>query len=117
MDRALSRYPNSHGVLSEGVFINLLVGNTGEADRLHELLKATVQNGDETTECVYYYGRSQPLLATGHCEAAIRGNESTYSVWSNAGYAALDIGDFLLERAPRLFRTRLAGPILFLSIG
>jgi tetratricopeptide (TPR) repeat protein len=94
MDSALSRYPKSHGVVSQGVFINLLVGNTGEADRLHELLKTTVQNGDETTECVYYYGRNQPLLAISHCEAAIRGNENNYSAWSNAGYAALDNGDF-----------------------
>jgi tetratricopeptide (TPR) repeat protein len=94
MDSALARYPNNHGALSEGVFVNLLVGNTGEADRLHELLKTTVQNGDEGTECLYYYGRNQPLLAAGHCEAAIRGNENVYSAWSNAGYAALDNNDF-----------------------
>ena len=94
MDSALSRYPKSHDVLSEGVFINLLVGNTGEADRLHELLKTTTQGDDEGTDCLYYYGRNQPLLATGHCEAAIRGNGNNYSAWSNAGYAALDSGDF-----------------------
>jgi tetratricopeptide (TPR) repeat protein len=94
MDSALSRYPKSHDVLSEGVFINLLVGNTGEADRLHELLKKTAQGDDEGTDCLYYYGRNQPLLATGHCEAAIRGNGNNYSAWSNAGYAALDNGDF-----------------------
>jgi tetratricopeptide (TPR) repeat protein len=94
MDSALTRYPKNHTVLSEGVFVNLLVGNTGEADSLHELLQTTVQNGDETTECIYYYGRNQPLLATSHCEAAIKGNENNYSAWSNAGYAALDNGDF-----------------------
>jgi tetratricopeptide (TPR) repeat protein len=94
IDSAISHYPNSHDVLAEGVFINLLVGNTGEADRLHELLKATAKGSGEFTDCLYYYGRNQPLLATNHCDAAIRENEHYYGVWSNAGYAALDNGDF-----------------------
>ena len=69
MERALSQYPKSCDVVSEGVFVNLLVGNIGEADRLHELLKTTTHGNDEPTECLYYYGRNQPLVANSHCEA------------------------------------------------
>ena len=94
MDAALSRYPKNSEVLSEGIFINLLVANPGEADRLHELLKATHPRNREFTDCLYYYGRSQSLLATSHCQAAISGNENNYVAWSNAGYVALDNGDF-----------------------
>jgi hypothetical protein len=108
MDSALSRYPKSHVVVSEGMFVNLLVDNIGEADCLHELLNTTIQNGDETTECLYYYGRNQPLLATSQCEAAIRGNENNDTAWSNAGYVAPDNGDFQsaasrFAKASRLF--------------
>jgi tetratricopeptide (TPR) repeat protein len=108
VDSALSHYPRNRDVISEGVFINLLVGNTGEADRLHEQMKKTSQGEDESISCVYYYGRNQPLLATGHCEAALRKNENNYSAWSNAGYVALDNGDFKsavlhLSKAVQLF--------------
>jgi tetratricopeptide (TPR) repeat protein len=94
MDNAVLHYPKSHDVLAEAVFVNLLFGNTGEADRLHGQLKSTTQGVDESTDCLYYYGRNQPLLATSHCEAAVRENENNHSAWSNAGYAALDSRDF-----------------------
>jgi tetratricopeptide (TPR) repeat protein len=94
IDEALSRYPENHDVIAEGIFVNLLVGNSADADRLHEALKATPSGTDEFTDCLYYYGRNQPLLATSHCEAAIRANQNSYVVWSNAGYVALDNGDF-----------------------
>jgi tetratricopeptide (TPR) repeat protein len=94
IDKALADHPRSHDTISEGIFVNLLVGNTGEADRLHEALKATAQTNDEFTDCLYYYGRNQPLLATGHCQAATRDHENDYGAWSNAGYAALDNGEF-----------------------
>ena len=58
------------------------------------MLKNANPGNGEFTECLYYYGRNQPLLATSHCEAAIRGNEKSSEAWSNAGYAALDNGDF-----------------------
>lgn len=90
----LSNHPRNQDVLSEGIFINLLVGNLGEADRLHEVLSSIKPANIEFTDCLYYYGRNQPLLATSHCQAAIRGNENSNTVWSNAGYAALDNGDF-----------------------
>ena len=94
VDSALSRYPKNHDVISEGIFIDLLVGDTGNADRLHEALKATSAGPDEFTDCLYYYGRNQTLLATTHCQAAIHGNENNYVAWSNAGYVALDSGEF-----------------------
>ncbi len=50
IDGALAHYPRNRDVLSEGIFVNLLVGNTGEADRLYELLKATNPGNDECTD-------------------------------------------------------------------
>lgn len=109
VDIALSRYPKNHNVLSEGIFVNLLVGNTGEADRLHQLMKSTKSEPrDEFSDCLYYYGRNQASLAISHCQAAILGNEDEYGAWSNAGYAALDNRDFqsalaYFSKAVRLF--------------
>ena len=94
IDRVLSAHPRSQDAVSAGIFINLLVGNVTEADRLHQVLDELKPANLEFTECLYYYGRNQPLLATNHCQAAIRGNENSYVAWSNAGYAALDNGDF-----------------------
>lgn len=94
IDEAISRYPENHDVLTEGIFVDLLVGNTDDADRLHATLKAAPVPNDEATDCLYYYGRNQARLATDHCEAATKKNEKSYVAWSNAGYAALDNGDF-----------------------
>ena len=94
IDKVLSDHPRSQDAVSAGIFINLLVGNLTEADRLHGVLGEIKPANFEFTECLYYYGRNQPLLATTHCQAAIRGNENSYVAWSNAGYAALDNGDF-----------------------
>lgn len=94
IENAILHHPNSHDVLSEGVFVNLLIGNAAEADHLHELLKTTAKSQDDFTDCLYYYGRNLPLLAKSHCEGAIHENENDYTAWSNAGYVELDIGDF-----------------------
>jgi tetratricopeptide (TPR) repeat protein len=99
VDIAISRYPKNRDVLSEGMFINLLVGNPSEADRLHEAAKMSNGRENEVTECLYYYGRNQPLLATSHCQSAIRDHENDYVVWSNAGYVALDNNDFQSARS------------------
>lgn len=99
VDLALSRYPNNHKALSEGVFVNLLLGDTTEADRLHGLMAASPQAQDQSSDCLYYYARSQASLATSHCQAAIRNNENQYQGWSNAGYVALDNRDFESARA------------------
>ena len=58
------------------------------------MLRNTEQGQDDFSDCLYYYGRNQPLLASSHCEAAIPKNENSYTAWSNAGYAELDNGDF-----------------------
>ncbi len=94
IDKALSGHPRNDDAVSEGIFINLLVGNTGEADRLHEVLNAINPPNIEFSDCLYFYGRNQPLLATDHCQAAISKNENEYTAWSNAGYVSLDNGDF-----------------------
>ena len=61
MDAVLSRYPKNSGVLLEGIFINLLVANPGEADRLHELLKAIPPRNCEFTDCLLLL-RSEPIF-------------------------------------------------------
>lgn len=94
IDATLAQHPGDRSVLSQGIFINLLVGNAEEAEHLHESLKSTETVPDEFTDCLYYYGRNQAAAAVFHCQAAIRGNENQYAAWSNAGYAALDNGDF-----------------------
>jgi tetratricopeptide (TPR) repeat protein len=96
IDTALSRYPKNHRVLSAGIFIYLLVGNTAGADRLHDALQLT--GDDDGAECLYFYGRNQAALATNHCAAATRTDEKSYVPWSNAGYVALDNGDFQSAR-------------------
>ena len=96
IDAALTRYPRNHSVLSEGIFVYLLAGDTAGADRLHAVLQST--GDDDAAECLYFYGSNQAALATNHCAAAIRSNEKTYTSWSNAGYVALDNGDFQSAR-------------------
>jgi S1-C subfamily serine protease/Flp pilus assembly protein TadD len=94
IDKALVAHPRNLDAVSAGMFINLVVGNLSEADRLHEILEELKPANLEFNECLYYYGRNEPLLATDHCQAAIKGNENNNTVWSNAGYVALDNGDF-----------------------
>lgn len=94
MDRLTSGYPTNQEVLKEGIFLDLLLDNRAEADRLHQVLRSRVSINDDATDCLYYYGRSQPKLASSYCLAAIRANETSYGTWSNAGYVALDNYDF-----------------------
>jgi outer membrane protein assembly factor BamD (BamD/ComL family) len=94
LDKLLSDYPTNHNVLTEGIFLELLLENPKEADRLHEVLESTAQGSENSTNCLYYYARDQSKLASSYCEAAIRDNETGYGAWSNAGYVALDNLDF-----------------------
>lgn len=94
MDRLISGYPTNREVLTEAIFLELLLDNPAEADRLHEVLKLRASVSDDATNCLYYYGRNKPKLASSYCSAAIRANESSYGTWSNAGYVALDNSDF-----------------------
>jgi len=92
--KLLSDYPTNRNVLTEGIFLELLLENPKEADRLHEVLESTAQGSENSTNCLYYYARDQSKLASSYCEAAIRENETGYGAWSNAGYVALDNLDF-----------------------
>jgi tetratricopeptide (TPR) repeat protein len=94
IDKVLSEHPRNPDAVLQGIFINLRVGDIAEAERLHGVMNAIKPANADFMDCLYYYGRNQPLLATSHCQAAIRGNENNNTVWSNAGYAALDNGDF-----------------------
>jgi tetratricopeptide (TPR) repeat protein len=95
IDSAVARYPRNHSVLSLAIFIDLLTGNIAEAIRLHDKLQTlTRETRDEFTDCLYYYGVNRAAAATGHCAAAIKGSEGEYTAWSNAGYVALDNGQF-----------------------
>lgn len=94
IDKVLSGHPRNQDAVLQGVFINLRVGDLAEAERLHQILNATKPANADFMDCLYFYARNQPLLATTHCQAAIRANENNYVVWSNAGYAALDNADF-----------------------
>jgi tetratricopeptide (TPR) repeat protein len=93
IDSALAHYPKNHDVLVEAIFLYLLVGDSVGAERLHGVLKSVVVN-DDAADCLYFYGRNQAPLATSHCAANIRTNADVYGSWSNAGYVALDNGDF-----------------------
>jgi len=78
LDKLLSNYPTNHNVLTEGIFLELLLENPSEADRLHEVLESTAQRSENSTNCIYYYARDQPKLASSYCEAAIHENETDY---------------------------------------
>ena len=93
-DKLLNQYPRNREVLSQAIFLELLLDNPGEADRLHAVLKSAPSGPDSATDCLYYYGRSQPRVAASYCTAAIHANETYYGTWSNAGYVALDNSDF-----------------------
>ena len=94
IDKVLSAHPRYADAVSEGIFINLRVGHLAEADRLHGVMNEMKSPGADSIDCLYYYGRNQPLLATSHCLAAVRADQNDYGAWDNAGYAALDNGDF-----------------------
>ena len=95
IDSALSHYPRNRSVLTEAIFINFLVGNSAEAQRLHDILGQLGHTAsDDSTDCLYYYGINQSSLATAHCAAVLKSHDSQYGAWSNAGYVALDNGDF-----------------------
>jgi tetratricopeptide (TPR) repeat protein len=59
LDKLLADYPTNHNVLSEGIFLEVLIENPTEADRLHDVLKSSETGSDNFTECLYYYARSQ----------------------------------------------------------
>lgn len=93
---ALQRYPGSRGVRSEAIFIDLLVGDIDEAKRLHGSIASGGQQQDDSSECLYFYAINQPGLAVDPCNAMLNANQTSNTTWSNAGYVALDLGQFQL---------------------
>ena len=94
---ALQRYSGSRGVRSEAIFIDLLVGDVDEAKRLHGSIEASSsQPQDDSSECLYFYAINQPGLAVDPCNAMLGNNKTSNTAWSNAGYVALDLGQFQL---------------------
>lgn len=95
IDSAIQRYPKDHTVISEAIFIDLLSGNAADAKRLHDSLsKLSRVPTDDGTDCLYFYSINQPLLASEPCANSIQANEKNYTAWSNAGYVALDNGQY-----------------------
>ncbi len=95
IDKALARYPQNHSVLSEAIFIDFLKGNSSDARRVHDSLALLKHDDhDEGTDCLYYYALNQPGLATEHCAKSLDANPKEYTPWSNAGYVALDNGEY-----------------------
>lgn len=95
IDLAVKRYPRNHSVLSEAIFIDLVTGNSADAKRLHRALESLPREaGDDAGDCLYYYGINQAANATEYCAASIKGHENIYTAWSNAGYVALDNGQY-----------------------
>ena len=94
IDSVLAAHPRNPQAISEGIVISLRVGDTAEADRLHEVMVSLKPTFLDSIECLYYYGRNQPLLATSHCQASVRASPNDYGAWDNAAYVALDNGDF-----------------------
>ncbi|MGA7521046.1 MAG: hypothetical protein WBW84_01100 [Acidobacteriaceae bacterium] len=92
---AVNRYPADHSALAEAIFIDLLTGDVEHATQMHSQLKALPSiSQDEFSDCLYYYGINQSSLAEPYCSEATRDSPESGVAWSNAGYVAIDEGDF-----------------------
>jgi tetratricopeptide (TPR) repeat protein len=70
-----------------------MVGDKDEAKQLHGTLESS-NSVDDSSDCLYYYALGQPALASQHCDAMITASKDSNIAWSNAGYVALDNGDY-----------------------
>jgi hypothetical protein len=67
---AVQRYPRNSNVLSEAIFIKLVIGDVAAAKQLHATLAGnTVHINSDADDCLYFYGLDQPILAESHCDA------------------------------------------------
>jgi len=95
IDLVLKRYPGNRAAYSEAIFVNLLVRDVEEARRLHDIFMTLGDRSeDDFTDCLFYYAVGQPNLASQHCSAMISASKDNNTAWSNAGYVALDTGDY-----------------------
>jgi hypothetical protein len=91
---ALTHYPDDKSLLNEAIFVNLLRGAKSSAASYYQQLKST-GHLDEGTSCLYFYAIDQPAIATEHCQSNTRENASSHTAWSNAGWAAVDNGNYI----------------------
>ena len=94
IDAAMVQYFASASVVEQAIFTDLVIGDKVAAKELYVKLAKKVSRPSDATECLYYYGIDQPSLANDYCVANINANSETISAWSNAGYVALDIGQY-----------------------
>jgi tetratricopeptide (TPR) repeat protein len=91
---SVEHYSFSSSALAEAIFIELAMGNLNRAKELHSRFQNMSSSLTDSTDCLYYYGANQPSLAQLHCAAAVTADENSGTAWSNAGYVALDMGQF-----------------------
>jgi tetratricopeptide (TPR) repeat protein len=94
IDAALKRFYRSSSVMSDAIFIDLVIGDKAAAKDLHAKLEAKTSPPTDSTDCLYYYGIDQPSLANDHCVAVVNADDKSDLAWSNAGYVALDLGQY-----------------------
>jgi tetratricopeptide (TPR) repeat protein len=94
IDATLTRFSQNHSVLSEAVFIDLVTGNQPAVRSFHARLAAGPTPPSHASECLYFYGIDDPSQASPHCLAAVSADDKSNVAWSNAGYVALDLGQY-----------------------
>jgi len=94
IDAALTRFSQNNAVMSEAAFIDMVTGNQAAVKTLHARLAAGPAPPSDASECLYFYGIDEPSQASAHCLAAISANDKSNVAWSNAGYVALDLGQY-----------------------
>jgi len=91
---ALDRYFQNSAVITEAIFIDLVLDDKQGAKDLYAKLQSKGNGTSDSTDCLYYYGIDQPAIAKSHCDANASKDDKSHTSWSNAGYVALDLGQY-----------------------
>jgi tetratricopeptide (TPR) repeat protein len=94
INTTLNRFSQNTSVLSEAVFIDLVTGDRAAVRALHAQLTSSPFPPSHASECLYFYGIDEPGQASAHCLAAVSADSKSNVAWSNAGYVALDLGQY-----------------------
>ena len=94
IDTALYQYFRTSSVITEAIFIRLVLDDKQGAKDLYRELQAKSTGPSDFTDCLYYYGIDQPVVANSYCVANKNANDNSNVSWSNAGYVALDMGQY-----------------------
>lgn len=97
-DAAMKRYFDGPSVVTEAISVDLITGNKSEAKALHTKLE-TKATPTDAEDCYYYYAIDEPSVANSHCIANANANSKSNTAWSNAGYVALDLGQYSVALA------------------